>query len=294
MTIACHGSFCAFQQVLRSLQPRPLVWLLVFVSCLSLVLPLESSAEDPPGTHNMLVIGEKTMFLSHLPMFGELNASTNQFDSVHRYQAILQATLTKTGESVYVSDRENHPKMKMYTLSPEDFILPRLVKGDSRSTLSAFQGTIFRGHLERGGEKIRELQDIRVQVTRVILFQELHPDSRKLLRLEYILFGKGDELFLAHRITKPPDFDQILSVQIPKGTFSDAELATGVSITVPERGNSAAQRVLTSQEVRATFATADEKRVTTIRCLEEIYFEEGELFSPPTFRRTDLEKKADF
>ena len=28
---------------------------------------------DPPSTHNMLVVGGKTVFLSHLPMFDDLS-----------------------------------------------------------------------------------------------------------------------------------------------------------------------------------------------------------------------------
>lgn len=30
--------------------------------------------EDPPNTHNMLVVGSKAVFLSHLPMFKGLNS----------------------------------------------------------------------------------------------------------------------------------------------------------------------------------------------------------------------------
>ena len=47
------------------------------------------------------------------------------------------------------------------------------------------------------------------------------------------MFGKGDELFLAHLITRPPDFDQILSVKVSGHAFTDAELGQGVRIISP-------------------------------------------------------------
>ena len=48
--------------------------------------------QDNPGTHNMLVVGEQTVYLSHLPMFDGLNKKKTDFTSPHRYQVILEAT----------------------------------------------------------------------------------------------------------------------------------------------------------------------------------------------------------
>ena len=36
-------------------------------------------SEDPPNTHNMLVVGERTVFLSHLPMFVGLDKNKTAF-----------------------------------------------------------------------------------------------------------------------------------------------------------------------------------------------------------------------
>ena len=40
---------------------------------------------DPPAGHGMLLFGEKSIYLSHLPLFSM---------TVHRYQVILEVTLT--------------------------------------------------------------------------------------------------------------------------------------------------------------------------------------------------------
>jgi hypothetical protein len=58
------------------------------------------------GVHNMMVVGEKTPFLSHLPMF----------HSEHRFQVILETTFNKDGTSldeIYMNDRKNHPNANM-------------------------------------------------------------------------------------------------------------------------------------------------------------------------------------
>ena len=112
----------------------------------------------------------------------------------------------------------------------------------SGSKRTLLQGTVFRGHLERSGsEKI--LGDIVVDVKKAIHFREFDPKAMKPSHLEYLVFGKGDELFLAHLITRPPDFDQILSVKVSGHAFTDAELGQGVRIIIPESTNSAPHKI---------------------------------------------------
>jgi hypothetical protein len=69
-------------------------------------------AEDAPNTHNMLVFGERTLFLSHLPLFGGLDKTKAAFRSPHRYQLILQTSFAKRGNGVgdiYLKDRRRIP-----------------------------------------------------------------------------------------------------------------------------------------------------------------------------------------
>ena len=112
---------------------------------------------DEEGTHNMLVVGEQTVYLSHLPMFqGFLDQKQKAFGSLHRYQVIVEATFSDASgdlTSVYTDDRKSHPSEKMYTINPDFFVLPDLdPKGAGRRS---FRGnTVYRGHLERGGRPI--------------------------------------------------------------------------------------------------------------------------------------------
>ena len=61
-----------------------------------------ASPEDHPATHNMLVVGQDSIFLSHLPMFQGVNATKAAFTSPHRYQVILQAELARGGKSLMI------------------------------------------------------------------------------------------------------------------------------------------------------------------------------------------------
>jgi hypothetical protein len=139
---------------------------------------------------------EKRQFtcLIFLPMFT---------DPDHAIQAILEATFTDDGgnpQAAYVEDRRR-TGTRMYTLEPKRFVLSDLVSADPgdhppRRTLN---GAIVRGHFERGGTPI--LEDVVVEVTNIVHFRELDPDTQELPQLRYLLFGKGSELFLAHLIT---------------------------------------------------------------------------------------------
>jgi len=256
-------------------------------------IPTYISSKDGPATHNMLVVGEKTIFLSHLPMFQE----KGERPMPHRYQAILEVSFEKTGASpqdVYFKDRKSHPGIKIYTINPENFMLPALVASD---TLRHFKGTIFRGHLEKLQKTEGEiLKNINVTVKRVVHFREFNPAMKKPAQLEYLLFGKGSELFLAHFITGPPDFDQVLAVQISGHTFNDEELAKGIKLTFSGTANTPAGRLKEAQQKDAEHKPDSASSPQKLRVLvkRELYFEEGELRVPAVFNTTAEEKKAAF
>jgi hypothetical protein len=234
------------------------------------------------------VVGERTVYLSHLPMFQE----KGQRPMPHRYQAILEATFTKQED--YAKDRRAHPATTIYTLNPENFVLPGLAA--QLQPLQFFTANkVFRGHLERDGS-VPVLEDVGVTVTKVIHFREFDPKAKKPGQLEYLLFGKGGELFLAHRIVGPPDFDQVLSVKAVEPALTDAELAQGVTVVFPGTRNTAVGRLgikKVAGEATVAGSPAVHKKIQ-VDVGRELYFEEGELKVPATFDSTAEEKKAGF
>jgi hypothetical protein len=223
---------------------------------------------DPPATHGMLFFGEKSIYLSHLPMFSM---------TVHRYQVILEVTLTKAGDdpqAAYVKDRRQHPATKFYTFVPDPFVLPELDPANPQR--SSFKGAIVRGHFERGGKSINE--NVVANVTRVVHFRKFDPAAAGLPQLEYFLFGKNQELFLAHLITKPPDFDQIVPVAKTDQPFTDEALGQGVPITFPGKLNKPAQRIKASSQVIGQVKKADgSPGQVKLQTKAELYFETGDL-----------------
>lgn len=247
--------------------------------------------EDTTQRHNMMIVGEKTIFISHLPMFMK----------PHNFQVILEATFTSAGKdvgSIYTKDRQSHPQVKMYTLSPDKFFrLPSLFTPFDKPARTSFKATILRGHLERGGQPIKGLEGIDVNIKRVVYARQLDTDiAAKPKDLSYILFGKGQELFLGHRIAAPPDFDQILSVKIDKAP-SDEEMTLGVSVTFLNRENSAAKRIREKEKVvgQGHVTGAHQFLQLPIEAKVEYYFEESELSSAMgSFDPTPEETKSGF
>lgn len=244
----------------------------------------------------MLVVGGRTAFLSHLPMFDRLDSTKTAFRSPHRFQVILEARFGRQGQDrtdVYLKDRQAHPATRIYTLNPEEFVLSHLFSPRERPRLSTFAGTVFRGHLEQGGTPIPDLDKTTVTVTRVVHGRMFDPAVAKPAALEYILFGKGQELLLAHAIFAAPDFDQVLSVSIPGGTGpSEKDLAEDIRLVVPTRKNVAAERLREKQTVDGMLRIGRaEPTKVHIETGTQFYFEEGELLIPPTFDPTPEEKK---
>lgn len=254
--------------------------------------------EDPPNTHNMLVVGGQTVFLSHLPMFDGLDNAKKAFRSPHRYQVILEAAFSnqgKDGTDLYFKDRQANPNTRIYTLNPEEFVITRVFTPREKPRLTAFNAMVFRGHLEQGGKPIPGLEKTSVRVTRVVHGRMFDPLAKKPAELEYVLFGKGTELFLAHAIFAAPDFDQFLSVKLSGGAeLTEKDLAQDIRVIVPARKNLVAERLREKQRVEATLrigssgATGSKVQIETGI---EFYFEEGELLVPPTFAPTSEEKK---
>ena len=250
-------------------------------------------AADAPNTHNMLIVGREAVFLSHLPMF-----TAPDFDSPHRYQVILEAAFTKPGtdpQAAYADDRRRNPATKIYMFNPAEFILPQLHADGGQAPVTSFGGTIFRGHFERPGKRVIA-DGVTAGVKKVVHFREFDPAAASPAKLEYILFGKGGELFLAHFIARPPDFDQVLSVSVAGRAFTDEELGRGMRVTF-ERPNTIAQRLVERQEavgeVRDAKA-ADAPLKVRFKAGTEFYFEEGELRVPAAFNPTAAEIRAGF
>ncbi len=225
---------------------------------------------DHPGFHGMLLVGETTAYLSHLPMFM----------SPHNYQVILEVTLTKAGSdplALSVSDRKA-TGTEMYSFAPaKDFVLTDLVSPDPiHPHVSQFPGTIIRGHFEDGHFEPKGsplLADVVAHVTRVVQFRKLTLPATPRPQLEYLAFGRGGEVFVAHVITKPPDFDQVLGGTVTGQQFTDDQLGQGVLVTFAGRANDVSQKLTAQEQLRGQAQVAGTP--VPLEPIREVYVHDG-------------------
>ena len=223
--------------------------------------------KDKAAGHGMVVVGTETVFFSHLPMFM----------SPHDYQVILEGTFPQHG--AYKAERAQQPEGTVFTFNPAAFVLPDLFPPAPKRT--QFRGDLFRGHFERPpefpAEPFRIAGGVTVDVTNVVYAQKLTPHLRRPDSLEYLLFGKGPERFLAHLITGPPDFDQIVAATVAGHEFSADELRRGVRVQVVGTTHSAAQRLKPGKAVSASAQAGGQKVTLKLAPGPELYFMEREL-----------------
>ena len=207
------------------------------------------------GRHKMLAFGRDTLFLSHFPMFM----------APHDTQLLLEAVPENAGGSlqqVWSDERASHPGIGSYVMAPERFSLSTLHTPDPPER-SSFSASFFRP----GDEAVPELTDVTVRVTHVIYAKKLD-GSGKPAELTYRLFGRGEDLFLAHVLAAPPDFDQILRVRLEGQLPTDVELERRIEVVFPGRENTIGQRIRPGMVALARGHVTDAADVLSLKVVD--------------------------
>ena len=151
------------------------------------------SEDSSTGVHGMLLFGEEVLYLSHLPMFA----------SPHNFQVLLEVGLDDAAREAFLSDRHVAGD-GIHTFVPQPFPIAELAPRADGPARTSIEGTIFRGHFERGGEPIAE--GVVTEVHRVVHFSELDVGAKRTedRELTYLCFGRAGRLHLAHEVTARP------------------------------------------------------------------------------------------
>jgi hypothetical protein len=220
----------------------------------------------------MLVVGQDTIFFYHLPMFM----------SPHDYQVILEGTLSQKGsdpQRTYREDRKGNLETRVYTFAPVPFVLPDVFPPTPK--LKKIRGDLFRGHFESPPEYPAEPfqigSSVDVNIANVVYVQKLLPLPTALDRLEYLLFGRSHELFLAHLITRRGDFDQVVSAEIKGHQFLDDELRRGIRVQFSGKVNASSQRLVEGKTVSGSAQVLDKKLVIEVKPRVEFYMSKRDL-----------------
>lgn len=222
---------------------------------------------DPTvSTHGQLILGQSILY--HLPVF-----MTDPWSHPHNFQVALEVALPEEAQTAIATDQAMHPD-SIYTAVPPVFAQTSLVidlPGHPRK--DAFEQLIvFRNHFEDRFTRV-EIDRAPARIVRILHFRELAPDLPKPAELAYVTFGSGDDLFLAHMLSAPPDFDQILNVEV-EGGRGDLDLTASWSLSFATRSNKVEDRLKVGEEISCG---TDGGEPVMVRVVAEPYCEIGEL-----------------
>jgi hypothetical protein len=236
---------------------------------------LASLNQAHSAQHNQLLLGDSaadSFYLYHLPLF-----MNDPRIHPHNFQVIVEARLMKPEHAAILrEDRAATPDM-IYSAAPDKFDQTLLALDyPGHPPLPKLGAAIYRGHLERGGVSVFGVDasghDVKVplHLDRVVHYRELAPDAGKGTGLHYVVFGGS---LLAHALTAPPDFDQIVRVEIE----SQSELpADGLYLTIRNRSNKVEDRLFPGQTISCSQMDGEAPTVT-ISVENELYCEVGEV-----------------
>ncbi|MDV3002985.1 MAG: hypothetical protein N5P05_004640 (plasmid) [Chroococcopsis gigantea SAG 12.99] len=196
---------------------------------LILLLQLPSSdhaqATDPACIHGMRIVGEQSVYVSHMGLFN---------NSCHDYQGIFEVSFegASNPQKIYLDAQKKDANQNEFTIEPtQKFVLPELAAGK----LTSFKANIYSGQYERSTTKPKLLaSDVTVKLKRVLYFRQFKAGAKQPAKLEYLLFGTRTEQLVAHLITAPPDFDQVLALKAAL-PLADSELTKAVPLVLPNR-----------------------------------------------------------
>jgi hypothetical protein len=171
--------------------------------------------------HGMRIVGEQSIYLSHMGLF---------HNTCHEYQGLFEVSFEgpDNPQKLYLEAQKRDPNQNEFTIEPtETFVLSELGTGK----LKSFQANLYSGQYERSATESALLaENITIKVKRVLHFRQFKSGAKQPTKLEYLLFGNKAEPLAAHLITAPPDFDQIVGVKTPVPVTP-----TAVRLVLPNR-----------------------------------------------------------
>lgn len=171
------------------------LFIAIFIASLSIV-----SHADPKAVHGMVVFGDETTYVSHLPMF----------HNPHDYQFVAEVQMNSAPRS-YTMDYYQDAKEEgetLFTIAPMAFDLSKMVSGE----ITMMVATLYAGHFEKGG---KPLGPVEIKIKQQIISEKLENLPAQTQFKDYVVFGKEGEYFAVHHIQEKPSFDFIAKVTKP-------------------------------------------------------------------------------
>ena len=150
------------------------------------------------AVHGMVLFGNQRLYASHLGLYHH----------PHDRQIVLPIRFSKPEQAdSYARWRTDNPGL--VTLAPRPFELANLAP-DAKTFEHTIVVDIYRGHFERGGEKV--FSQIAMQLDKPLIYQVLSPGGNRAAQASFWLLPDGDSDFLVYQIGPRPDQDLIAEV----------------------------------------------------------------------------------
>jgi len=220
------------------------------------------------GLHGMLMFGTAdTLFAAHLPMY----------HPPHNVQTIIRFKFEDAGVGAWIKARvadSDHASPSVWTLVPEPFDLLKLDPALT-SPIQYLVVDVYRGHFERGGERVFEGQTIRIDAVEV--FRPLPLDvgttqgESQIIDMHYCLLSPNldaDTQFLFKLLGTRPEADHLVRIE---GALN---VASGcLTLKVPKIRLSASEA-----ELRAVLLSRYKENPSNTNIeLQSLYLETNEL-----------------
>lgn len=169
----------------------------------------------------MIVFGARASgyFFSHIPMF----------HAPHDVQVVFPTELEAAPSNLADG---------LYTFKPDDarLSLDDVVLG----TRLKIVGMLFRGNFEQNGKPIGKVT-ARVHSPLKPLTQALGTSGSG--EVTYVAFGKLDATYLIHRLSRAPDFDQVIRCDFTHSGITAEMLRDGVMLMFPDKTHPVEERL---------------------------------------------------
>ncbi|MFB7665848.1 hypothetical protein ACFC1R_18155 [Kitasatospora sp. NPDC056138] len=184
--------------------------------------PRHDHEHEDPSVHSFILAGRETVFGYHLAMFGMAE---------HRYQVLLEYALPTDIVDIYLKDQADHPASWHAVRNTTDMVLPPIGDGSVTSYPARLDRVTQTGN---GEDRVWEpiSGGFTARIARVLNFRRFSEENFP-EHLTYLLYGRGEEAHIAHRLVKRPHYEQIVSLRgVPAGVTQD-DLGKALELTIP-------------------------------------------------------------
>jgi hypothetical protein len=158
-----------------------------------------NSSKQNPNWHGFIMMGTEKLFSCHLPMY---------FMPDHSFQVILEIELGDNDIETYLKTRKENPGEPLIIMNNTEMLLEELVNAGSYMAAGYFAN--------ENGDPVGNpfIDSTTVTVKRKLLFESLNPSTEYPENLTYYLYGTNSEFHLSHLLSKAPNFQQELDVEL--------------------------------------------------------------------------------